>query len=62
MSKGMYYTPKEIIDPAVGTGAYLKNAADMLVSNPPYSAEHRVQRTLRLQAFWQSIVTWAKRQ
>jgi methylase of polypeptide subunit release factors len=43
-NQGMYYTPKEIIDPAAGTGAYLKNAADMLVSNPPYAAQHSVQR------------------
>jgi len=42
-NQGMYYTPKEIIDPAAGTGAYLKNAADMLLSNPPYAAQQRLQ-------------------
>jgi hypothetical protein len=40
--KGMYYTPKEVIDPAVGTGNYLNTAADML-ANPPYSAQQSVQ-------------------
>jgi type I restriction-modification system DNA methylase subunit len=40
MAKGKYYTPKEIIDPAAGSGGYLKHAADLL-SNPPYSAKKR---------------------
>lgn len=43
--KGMYYTPKEIIDPASGSGAFLKDAADYVLSNPPYAAQHQMQRT-----------------
>jgi len=43
-SNGMYYTPKEIIDPAAGTGNYLNVAADLL-SNPPYAAQHRMHLT-----------------
>ena len=42
-SNGMYYTPKEIIDPAAGTGNYLNVAAELL-SNPPYAAQQSVQR------------------
>ena len=61
-NQGMYYTPKEIIDSAAGTGGFLKDAADMLLANPPYAAEHRVHWTLRLRAFVKSIVMWAKRQ
>lgn len=34
-SVGMYYTPRGILDPTTGTGAFLKRAADDL-SNPPY--------------------------
>ena len=58
--KGMYYTPKEIIDPATGTGGFLKDAADMLLSNPPYAAEHRVQWTLA--TVWQKLVALFRRQ
>jgi type I restriction-modification system DNA methylase subunit len=46
-TKGMYYTPKHIvdyakgvIDPAAGSGAFLKQAADLLrslIKNPPYT-------------------------
>ena len=43
-STGMYYTPTEILDPATGTGAFLKQAADGL-SNPPYAFQHGVNRT-----------------
>ncbi len=35
----MYYTPKEIIDPASGSGEYLKRAADELLKNPPYELQ-----------------------
>lgn len=39
---GMYFTPphiSQIIDPAIGTGGFLKSAldlVDLLFSNPPY--------------------------
>jgi hypothetical protein len=41
---GMYYTPREILDPAAGTGAFLKHAADGL-SNPPYAFQHSTHLT-----------------
>ena len=40
----MYYTPKEIqniIDPSTGTGVFMKNDADSIVGNPPYSVTDR---------------------
>ena len=54
MANGMYYTPKEIeriADPSTGTGAFMKNAADSVIGNPPYSAEHSMH--------W-SAKTWRK--
>lgn len=47
-TKGMYYTPREILDPATGTGAFLKQAADSL-SNPPYGfpTQHAPDRLWR---------------
>ena len=37
---GKYYTPKQIADPASGSGAFLKDAADDLekglTKNPPF--------------------------
>jgi type I restriction-modification system DNA methylase subunit len=52
---GMYYTPKEIekiCDPATGTGAFLKQAADSL-SNPPYAFQHRMHWTAKT---WRKII------
>lgn len=34
---GKYYTPKHIAYIASGSGAFLKEAADDLTKNPPYS-------------------------
>jgi hypothetical protein len=45
---GMFYTPKEIekiVNPSTDTSAFLNDAADML-SNPPYTAQQSVQRTV----------------
>jgi len=52
-SNGMYYTPKEIIDPAAGTGNYLNVAAELL-SNPPYAAQQSVQRM----GLWAWLKKW----
>jgi len=41
---GMYYTPRKILDPATGTGGFLKHAADGL-SNPPYAFQHSTHLT-----------------
>lgn len=54
---GMYYTPKEIekiANPSTGTGAFLKDAADYLIANPPYAAEHSVQRM----GLWSRLKKW----
>jgi hypothetical protein len=54
---GMYYTPKEIveiIEPASG------DAADML-SNPPFSAEHRVHWTAGVGRKLWSLIGWVVR-
>lgn len=50
--KGMYYTPREILDPATGTGAFLKQAYDGL-SNPPYAFQHSMHWTARV---WRKII------
>jgi len=54
---GMYYTPKEILDPASGSGAFLKQAADGL-SNPPYGfpTQHAPDRLRRGLAVVLSVV------
>lgn len=36
---GMYYTPKQILDPTSGSGAFLKTAADSIIGNPPYGEQ-----------------------
>jgi len=56
-SNGMYYTPKEIIDPAAGTGNYLNVAADLL-SNPPYAAQQSVQADAG--NGWQKFTRWLR--
>ena len=33
---GVYYTPPQVLDPAAGTGAFLKDALDTVRGNPPY--------------------------
>lgn len=58
---GVYYTPKEILDPASGSGSFLKNAADYLVSNPPYAAEQSVQRTGLLARLFKWLAQIARR-
>lgn len=47
-SVGVYYTPREILDPSTGTGGFLKQAADGL-SNPPYGfpTQHAPDRLWR---------------
>jgi len=55
---GMYYTPKEIekiIDPSTGTGAFLSSAADSVIGNPPYSAEHSMHWTAKT---WRKIINF----
>ena len=54
----MYYTPKEIekiIDPSTGTGAFLSSAADSVIGNPPYSAEHSMHWTAKT---WRKIINF----
>ena len=33
---GKYYTPPHVIDPAAGTGGYLRHVHDHITGNPPY--------------------------
>jgi len=49
---GKYYTPQRIVDIATGTGAFLKNAADSVIGNPPYGfpTQHAPDRLWRRQA------------
>lgn len=57
MANGTYYTPKEIVkiaDPSSGTGAFLKNAADSVIGNPPYAFQHSVQRM----GLWARLKKW----
>jgi hypothetical protein len=38
---GKYYTPREIIDPAAGSGKFLS-----ILSNPPYGTRHSARRRM----------------
>ena len=39
---GKCYTPPHVIDPAAGTGGYLRHVHDHITGNPPYGGSMRI--------------------
>jgi hypothetical protein len=41
---GMYYTPPNILEPKANSGAFLLDAVEIVISNPPYQTRHKRSR------------------